>query len=329
MTKSHLSKQLMIEGRISGANNGSTRVLVPSLIFQAKSNEKMALTLLSFTAANVLYTIHNYNSIFYLVYNATHYEIRIAMGYYESNTSLVTAVQTAIQTTITNNNLSNLTAPTVTQGSVTGKLIITVTNSDATNAVSFRTYHAKSGIIPPGVSYVGFTSDTWQILGGHPMTSPTDTPSFISNTANTSEGRMPTTLNSTPELYLRLNVGTNSFSSTGYDRNLRENERLVESHIFAVLPRDSDPKILHYTDSSDAFQSFLSQSTLDVLELRLTDAHNRGLHELMPELTDNYRFQVALRWDLFMTPQPNVFYQKGENLLHNHKRPLLPDRGLI
>ena len=329
MTKSDQSKMLHIQGKISSANNGSTRVLIPSLVFQAKSNEKMALTLVSFNCSNALYNIHKYNSVFYLVYNGNHYEMEMANGYCADGASLEDLIETAITNGVTKYGLNTISNPSAAFDDETGYMQISVTNTDTTNSVTFRTFHGKSGVLPTGVSLRGFTSDTWQILGGLPMENDTSEESFTSTTPNVSVSKLPVNLHTMQELYLRLNVGTNSYSTTGYDRNLAESERLVESHIFAILHRNFQANMLSFLDSNDCWQSFLSQQNLDVLELRLTDSQNRGLHDLMPHLADHFEYQAALRWDVFVTPERNVFHQPIDNLLHNRKRPMPPDHGLI
>ena len=123
----------------------------------------------------------------------------------------------------------------------------------------------------------------------------------------------PASLNTLDAVYLHTNtIETGNYMTTGHESHAQESLRLIESSLFARIPFDDSTfteahEVVSFEDSGgDAFQSFLTRKTLETLDIRVTDARGRSLATLDPTQADEglMAFRMVLRWDLFITPQP-------------------------
>ncbi|KAL1524765.1 hypothetical protein AB1Y20_019648 [Prymnesium parvum] len=114
-------------------------------------------------------------------------------------------------------------------------LVLTMTgNAVDEYVVSFQ---CKSGVRPTGVSAAGFFSDVHELLGIIPSRTPTPV-NGQGGAVGVAEQTMPfpAQLNTLEGIYLRTSLNGGNFMSFGYNRNLPDNNSLIESDIMARIP---------------------------------------------------------------------------------------------
>lgn len=319
MVRGDVSKLLFIDSSVN-SHGDKTKVMVPPSSFAASKNERMALTLQSFSMRRNWYNINDTNRFFYLFYNTTYHEVAIAAGVYSTFASLVTGISDALTTTI--GPLAEISSGTVTYDALTRKFSIALTMAVGHQAtvVEIRTLAIKAGTLPNNVTVVGGYNDSHEILGGRPVRSVASAANSMVGSLNTGVNTLvsyyPASLNTLDAVYLHMNtIETGNFMTTGHESHAAESLRLIESSLFARIPFDDSSfteahEVVSFEDSGgDAFQSFLTRKTLETLDIRVTDARGRSLATLDPTQADEglMAFRMVLRWDLFVpppTPQP-------------------------
>ena len=79
MVRGDVSKLLFLDSSVS-THGDKTKVMLPPHPFSAQSNERMALTLQSFSMRRNWYNLNDTNRIFYLFVNGVYYEVAITAG---------------------------------------------------------------------------------------------------------------------------------------------------------------------------------------------------------------------------------------------------------
>ena len=315
MVRGNVSKLLFLDSSVN-THGDKTKVMVPPHSFAAQSNERMALTLQSFSMRRNWYNVNDTNRIFYLFLNNVHYEVAVEAGVYATFVSLATALNESLVATVAN--IAAITGTAVAYSALTRKFTISLTmaTAHATTPVEIRCFAIKGGAVPVGVGVQGRFNDAHEILGGRPIRSVASAANSLVGTlnagVNTLVSYFPASLNTLDAVYLHLNtIETGNFMTTGHESHAQESLRLIESSLFARIPFDDSTfteahEVVSFEDSGgDAFQSFLTRKTLETLDIRVTDARGRSLATLDPTQADEglMAFRMVLRWDLFVAPQ--------------------------
>lgn len=324
MVRGDQSKLLFIDSTVA-THNDRVKLMLPSSAFTADAGDRIALTLQSFSMRRNFYSIHKYNSIFYVKVETDLVEIQIAHGSYDTFDKLATAIQTAMRTQLAANTLPAAVLAAVNAGAIavifesTGsrKLKFTIPMKAGQHAVdvSILAYNIK-GAGPAGTSTLGIAQQTYEILGGKPIkTNSTAIDSLVVTSTAAENGgsyilhsKYPAGLTNNSALYMRLTtLETGNFSSSSYNPNQTATNLMSESNLFARIPFDSSSYteqhefVLYEDNGNDCFQSFPTRRNLEHLELQITDAHGRLLSENYPEQTedDMLTFRCVIRFDLF------------------------------
>ena len=307
--RGQVSKLVFIDSSVN-THHDTTKIQLPPQPFSATGNERIGVSLQSFSLRRGWYNINPTNNTFYLFANNVYYECAIEPGVYSTFAALTIAIQDAV--TITGILIPNLANIVVAYNPITRKFTFTVT---ATVAVSIRCFAIKSGVLPPGVSLNGGFNDSYEILGAVPNRDAGNLVDSLSDPLGVLVSVYPASLNTLDAIYLHMNtVETGNWMSTGHESHAQDSLRVIESSIFARIPFnrssfDEVHEVISYEDSGgDAFQSILTRKHVDTLDIRVTDARGRSLAQLDPEQADNglMAYRMCLRWDLFIPPQRPV-----------------------
>jgi hypothetical protein len=317
MVRGTVSKLLFIDSSVN-THGDHTKVLVPPHPLSATGNERLALSLVSFSMRRNWYNLNPTNGIFYLFVAGTHYEVTIAPGVYSTFTSLVTAIQDAL--TVTVGGIAEITSAAIGYTAVTRHFgfVFTMATGHTATEVQVRCFAIKGGTLPAGVSVAGGFNDSHEILGAKPIRSAGQVFNSLAQPAaiNALTSLYPASLNTLDAVYIHINtIETGNFMSTGFESHAQESLRLIESSMFARIPFDDSSftethEVVSFEDSGgDMYQSFLQRKHIDTLDIRVTDARGRSLAQLDPTQADNglMSYKLCLRWDLFVpppTPQP-------------------------
>ena len=317
MVRGDVSKLIFIDSSVN-THGDKTKVMIPPHSFSAQGNERMALSLVSFSMRRNWYNINDTNRFFYLYVGTSHYEVAIAPGVYATFNSLASAIATALGTALSaNNGPTEISTGAVVYDAVTRKFIITLgmATGHLTTPVEIRCFAIKGGALPAGVSLVGGFNDSHEILGGKPIRSVSAASNSMVGTvtggSNVLVSYFPASLNTLDAIYLHTNsIETGNFMTTGHESHAQESLRLIESSLYARIPFDDSSfteahDVVSYEDSGgDSFQTFLTRKTLETLDIRVTDARGRSLATLDPTQADEglMAYRMVLRWDLFYGP---------------------------
>ena len=163
-----VSKYLFIDSSVN-TQRGKTRVMVPPHPFSATGQERMALSLVSFSMRRNWYNINANCNTFYLLVSGQQFEVVIPPGVYSTFTALAAAIDAALTatTSVINATLGNVLTGNnqVLFNATTRQFTMTLemTSSHQTLEVKARTYAIKSGPHPAGVTLEGGFSDVrWQ-----------------------------------------------------------------------------------------------------------------------------------------------------------------------
>jgi hypothetical protein len=316
MVRGDVSKLLFLDSSVS-THGDKTKVMLPPHPFSAQSNERMALTLQSFSMRRNWYNLNDTNRIFYLFVNGVYYQVAITAGVYTTFNSLGNAINDALVATIAT--VAEIASSAVVYSATTRLFTIALTMAagSTTVPVEIRCFSVKGGALPANVSIAGGFNDSHELLGGRPIRSVAAAANSLVGTiaagVNTLVSYFPASLNTLDAVYLHTNtIETGNYMTTGHESHAQESLRLIESSLFARIPFDDSTfteahEVVSFEDSGgDAFQSFLTRKTLETLDIRVTDARGRSLATLDPTQADEglMAFRMVLRWDLFITPQP-------------------------
>lgn len=239
-----------------------------------------------------IYNVNVTNKIFYVRDTSadTYTEISIAEGVYSTFTALATAIQTALQAH------AALAAVTCAFDAVTRRF--TFGSLPANNILVCWQSRATR---PNGVSVTGFFQQTHEILGGRPSRGATPVDALSGSTT----APYPASLSSMHSLYLRANIMSGNYQSTGHERFLPNGNQVIESQIFARIPVDdpvSTNPIIFQDNGNEMFQINPHSKSLDSLDLWLTDEFGRSLSEVSPSQYEDgmLNYTVTLKFSHLM-----------------------------
>ena len=296
---------------LTNESSSKAHILFPANPFSVCCGDTIRIILQQFVMPRRIYNINVTNKIFYFHHtvNDTYTEIILAEGVYNTFTSLATAIQAAITAE------AAFATVTCAYDAVTRRF--TFANIPANNIiVCFQSRATR----PAGVSAPGFFQQTHEILGGRPSRGavPVDA---LNGTTTTP---YPALLSSLHSLYLRTNLMSGNYQSTGHERFLPNGNQVIESQIFARLPvadpLDPDP-IVFQDNGNDMFQINPHQKSLDSLDLWLTDEFGRSLSEVSPSQYQDgmLNYTVTLRFEQLMEAKlsPPGFKTDAKNIVTN------------
>ena len=319
MVRGTVSKLIFVDSSVNTTGD-TTRVLLPAQPFSATGNERLALTLVSFSIRRNWTNINDTNRTFYLFLNSAYHEVNIAAGVYSTFASLALAIKAALDVTIAT--IAQISTAAVAYDAVTRKYTISLTMAAGSEAVEveIRTFFIKSGTLPTNVSVRGGFNDAHEILGARPVRVAANAASSMVHElaagVNILTSVYPASLSTLDGVYIHLNtLETGNFCSTGHDSRAQDSLRLIESSLFAKVNFDDSTfteahEVIQYEDSGgDLYQTFLTRKSLDHLDFRITDARGRSLSFLDRNQAEEglMAFRLVLRWDLFQpapTPTP-------------------------
>lgn len=313
-----ITKYLFIDSEI-----GDGRISLPPLPFSAAGNEKMTLTLLSFSMNKRWPKINPTNNTFYIYDNVsdTYYEVQIPIGtYYKfaGSDGLEGGLQDIVgklYATSTSALFAMVSDIKVGYEAKERAFTFDFTTKTGYNKSRFeiRCFHLKNGSVPAGVGRQGAFSDSYEILGCRPIRDSDKMQNSMVNAGGVLVSRYPVSLNTCDSLYLRFNLGVGNYESPGLDFKSQSQEQLQNSDIFAVIPIEGNDEnlehlheIVKYTDSHDTYQVPIPQKSVEHLQFFVTDKRNRRLTEFdAGQIEDGLmNFNLVCRWDKFIGPKP-------------------------
>lgn len=360
MVRGSTSRTIFVDSAVNQFHD-RTKVIVPTHPFQAKGEEKLAIALAQFSMKRNWTNINRTNNRGYVHYRETYYPFTIAPGVYTSfdgvftnaagnevpdPQSLLIAVQAAMNQIVININASYTAqqpaqpAPiaTIVVGYVklTRKFTFEITfniNGTFTETlpIHIRFFALKSGAPPAAVDEIGAFNDIHEILGGIPnrklpaVNSMEIVGAVDANPRNLISPYVAS-LSTCDAVYLQLStLETGNYSSTGFDRNARDDARLIETSLFARIPistsfANDEHESLEYLDvGNDQFQAFPLRKNLAELEIKLVDGKGRLLTELDADRASHglMAFQAVLRIDIFKPPvRPETKKPTLQSMVH-------------
>ena len=329
-----VSKYIFVESSCNTDGRDHSKIMVPPHPFTATGQDRVALTLQSFSMRRNWPNINDTNRFFYLsipdVNNVqVYYEIAIPTGVYTTFAELVVGINEGLLAQVPN--IVQIAGATVVFTARTREFRFDITMAAAYQAtpVEIRCFASKGGVLPANVSIDGGFSDVHEILGASPIRNIAEAAnSFLGGPngagVNVLTSRYPASLSSLSEIYLHANLETGNFMSTGHQSNAAESLRLIESSIFARVPFERSSfsetfETIQYEDTGgDAFQSYLTRKTLETLDLRVTDARGRSLAKHNPQMAADglLSFRLCLRYDLFHGPDKSAPLQTSYKFEH-------------
>ena len=345
--KGDQSRYIFLDSRVS-TRGDRAHISLPRSAFHAGPSDRMSLTLVNFSMRRNFYNIHQYNQKFYLIHKnldvdsaqnntVTRLEVNILPGSYQTHDKLAIAIQSSLRATILAGGNSvaesiDSTNCTVTFDAETRKMLIKIrfkttihlpsgpTYNHVNDDLSIRTYN-----IDPydnsinGLNETGAKNNSYIILGSVPIkNTQEDKESFIKETSGsdkTFESKYPSSLSTNESLYIRFpTLEMQNYSSSSYDPNNSENNKILESNLFAriMIPSstyDEEHELIQWEDpGNDLFSVTLGRKNLESLSIQITDAYSNLLSEVHPGQSEDglLSFRCVLRWDLFKGKEPEV-----------------------
>jgi hypothetical protein len=309
------SRNVFLDSKTNTLGTGTNaRYLFQPNSFSIAANENMKLVLSTFQMRRVWYDINYTNNTFFyydpgaepnpLVFTGigTFVTITIAPGSYSTFANLATAIAAALVT-------AGFVAATCVYNAISRKFTIVV-NVGAAAGGFFLSFYNDTDAIPTGLTLQGFQSDSGEILGGFITSSNTQLLPLFPNP--TPGGAFPTgpntyispfvaQLSSLDAVYLRTNIPTNNFSSSGFENGVpNTNSGLNLTQIWAKIALgtnnydDASPFINFTNTGGENFQIFLQQKQLDTMILQITDGRGRILPEVYPGQANNGQLSFKL-----------------------------------
>ena len=296
---------------LTNQSSSKAHVLFPANPFSVCCGDTIRISLQQFVMPRRIYTINVTNKVFYVrdTVNDTYTEIILAEGVYSTFSALATAIQTAIIAAS-----AAYSSVTCTYDQTTRRF--TFANIPANNIlVCFQSRATR----PAGVSIVGFFQQTHEILGARPSRGAVP----VDALNGTVTAPYPASLSSLHSFYLRTNIMSGNYQSTGHERFLPNSNQVVESQIFARIPV-ADPvdqnAIVYQDNGNDMFQINPHQKSIDSLDLWLTDEFGRSLGEVSPSQYKDgmLNYTVTLRFEKLMDAKISPgFKTEAKNLVTN------------
>ena len=295
---------------LTNESSAKTHVLFPAHPFSVCCSDTIRISLLQFVMPRRIYNINVINKVFYVRDTSvdTYTEIVIAEGVYDTFAVLATAIQTALRlhTALASTTCSfDAVTRRLTFGSLPTNNIIVCWQSRATR--------------PTGVSATGFFQQTHEILGARPSRGAVP----VNALGAGGVAPYPASLASIHSFYLRTNIMSGNYQSTGHERFLPNGNQVIESQIFARIPVD-DPvsinPIIFQDNGNEIFQINPHSKSLDSLDLWLTDEFGRSLSEVSPQQYEDgmLNYTVTLRFaHLIEGISKPGFKTSSENIVTN------------
>jgi len=282
--------------------------------FTCLATEEMRCVLTTFEMRFNIYSINQYNNIFYLYDPAgggSYTQITIPAGSYANFTELSDAIEAGILAG------TGLVA-TVTYDSKTRFLSIVTTSAPAGSY--YCTFQMYSGVPPPGVSTQGFFNDNFEIFGAIATTN--DNWNNVGAPVNmfgsvlatgTCKSLYPAQLNSMEAVFLRTNLQSNNYSTYAYSQVSKANA-ITPSNIFARIPltqgifTDLSP-YLTFEDQNNIFTITIGNKQLDQMTFTVTDDKGRPLPLVATGqvINDCLSFKMTLRWEIIDKQQAQPY----------------------
>ena len=324
--RGEVSRLIFVDSSCNTDGRAHSKIMVPPHPFSSVGAERMSLTLVSFTMRRNWYNINNTNNRFYIYVNNVHHEVKIDPGVYTTFDELRDGVVAALNVAIAG--IAEIQAVSADYNELKRLFAFgfSMAGGFTTLSVEVRCFAIKSGALPPGVSLAGGFNDVHEILGATPirnnMSIVNSMTGVLAAGVNFLSSKYPAALNTLDAIYLHMNtINTGNFMSSGYEVHTVNGLRLIESSIFARIPFDTasftdDYEVVSYEDSGgDMYQTYINRSSIETLDVRVTEARGRSLATLSPNqaVEGLLGFRMALRWDLFSAPPSQP--QRQANIL--------------
>lgn len=334
MVRGVVSRQLFIDSSVN-THFDRTKLNLPPHPFSAVGTERISLSLQQFAIRKQWYNVNATNNVGYIYIDSTYHEFIIAPGTYASFNALARALQDALNVEAAKIAEINEFAVAYTEATRKFEIDVSMTSrqDETYEKVELRCFAVKNGALPAGVSSRGGFSDLHELLGGKPLTSGTDDFESLETHDGGSEDQnivsfFPACLDTLPAIFIHLVAfETGNYMSTGLERNLQDDFRLVESSLFARIPTSpanqsifaNEHEMIEFMDpGSDMFQAFPMRKNMEQLELRICDGKGRSLSALDPDNTEHgFRWQGVIRFDLFK-PQAIRTGKPVGSIITNH-----------
>jgi hypothetical protein len=352
---------------------------LPQYLLQCAENQRMRLTLNSFSMRKNWYAINKYNNTFFVVFKSndlvpivTYSKVTIPQGNYQSFTDqtygLAKAIEDALDSVLKTQFLITTPNTSVTWNYVTNKFTISFATTGATagklafcKLVTFTIPDYSQATIPSsliqeiiGSDVIASFQDNFEIMGGcneerntlEPLGNARDLQFdglvAMFDVASTG-GNNPTytmtsfynaSLNSEEAIYLRTDLNSTSFQTSGFDSGSQLFPYIVNSQILAKIPlnnaisvfvqesgssvtdegtpvtststadyRYERPyELVQYTDNGNNIYSIILLSKkINSMRLFVTDSYGRLLPEISQQQIncDGMNFTASLRVDVF------------------------------
>ena len=274
---------------LTNESSSKAHILFPAHPFSVCCSDTIRISLQQFVMPRRIYNINVNNKVFYVrdTVSDTYTEIVIAEGIYDTFTALATAIQTALRV-------------------YTSLASVTCTYKAYTRRLTFGSLPANNIIVcwqsrstrPIGVSATGFFQQAHEIIGGRPSRGVVPVDALGAGGV----APYPASLSSIHSLYLRTNIMSGNYQSTGHERFLPNGNQIIESQIFARIPVDdpiSTNPIIFRDNGNEMFQLNPHQKSIDSLDLWLTDEFGRSLSEVSPSQYEDgmLNYTVTLRFE--------------------------------
>jgi hypothetical protein len=335
----------------------NTTLSLPQGLIDCNENQHMRLTLNSFAMRNSWYRLNRYNTVFYVVAKSntgvvTFARIKIPEGNYTSFTSssgLCKAIEDALDEAL--KNTFNVTAPAsqVTWDFLTNILTITfnVTGSpagslDEVKLVTFTINNYSSSLNSLIQRIIGRNQgdayqNCFEVMGGcferRTYLEGTDAEQFDQLTSMfsgtkvapnfTFTGSFNATLQTEENIYLRTDLHSTSYQTSGFDTGSSNFPNIVSSQILAKIPLNNPTfayveekdgadlheyryerpyEIVYFQDNGNNMYSLmLNSKKVAQMRLAVTDSYGRLIPEISKEQIDcnALSFTASLRVDVF------------------------------
>jgi len=283
-------------------SQGDVKLIFPGNDFAVDKNERMRLSLETFTMTRNFYNVNSNNNTFYVRNSTTGNvtkEVKITPGDYSSFSNLATAIQTDLDGIYGNVG--------VTYDDDTRKLAIDMSSATAwTSDHEFVCFQVTdNSTIIANVTQNGAFNDSCEILGGRPSKSFNDIIPAFDSSGTFFTAHYPAALKTIKAVHMRTNLQTHSYSTPNFDAN-SESSMLIPSDILAKIntPNSHNDLVFSFKDSgSDAFSVDLQNKTLPDIILKLTDDKGRSLPTQPNQNADgNMSYLATLKWVAIASP---------------------------
>ena len=261
MVKGSVSRLIFLDSSVN-THHDRTKAFLPSQAFRAHGEEKFSLTLLQFAIRRNWYNINSTNNTFFINIDSTLHSVVIEPGVYSTFSSLVTGINSALTTAVAG--IADITSIIVTYDTSKRFFTFTVQMEDGSfdKDVSFKCFSIKDGVLPVTVSPNAGFNDSYEILGALPVKEASSAvDSLFRESKDTAAGEQvfksnyPASLNTLDAIYLHLvALEMGNYCSTGFNFQVIDDPRVIESSLFARIPFDSSGfdevhEVVQYVDS--------------------------------------------------------------------------------